>query len=141
MGLKRCLACAAPFKPCPQVPAQNYCARPECQKERRKLWQRQKRKADDDYRENQSRCQKRWNDNHRDYWERYRAAHPEYVAANREKQHSRNATRCAVPIAKMDASLPESPLRSGTYRLSTADDAEIAKMDAWIVKITVLSGT
>ena len=140
MGIKRCLACADAFQASPRVPMQNYCGRPACQRERRKLWQQQKRRSDDDYRDNQLQCQRRWRESHADYWRRYRSDHPEYVARNRKLQRTRNTARQPSLIAKMNAMLPVSPLTSGTYRLSPAEQGEIAKMDAWIVKITLLSG-
>jgi hypothetical protein len=39
----------------------------------------------------------------------------------------------------MDASTPDSPVPSGTYRLVPATAAEFAKMDAWMVEITLVS--
>jgi len=141
MGTKRCLACAETFQLCPRVPTQSYCSRAECQRERRKLWQREKRQADADYLRNQTECQRRWRDGHADYWRGYRADHPEYAQLNREKQRERNFTRQPPAIAKMDACAPESPLPSGTYVLSRMGESGIAKMDAWIVQITVLTGT
>jgi hypothetical protein len=39
----------------------------------------------------------------------------------------------------MDASTLERGVPSGTYRLVSATAAEFAKMDAWMVEITVLS--
>ena len=141
MGLKRCLACADVFETSSRVPLQNYCNRPECQGERRKLWQKQKRQSDKDYQANQLQCQRRWRETHGDYWQRYRADHPGYVERNREQQRVRNVTRQASIIAKMDAIPPISPITSGTYRLSPVEQGEVAKMDAWIVKITLLSST
>jgi hypothetical protein len=141
MGLKRCLACADAFQTSPRVSTQNYCSRPECQRERRRLWQREKRRADGDYRANQLQCQRRWRESHTDYWQQYRADHPDYVARNRSRQHVRNSSRQPGLIAKMDAMPPVSPLASGTYHLTPAERGEIAKMDAWIVRITLLSGT
>jgi hypothetical protein len=43
-------------------------------------------------------------------------------------------------FAKMDASMPDSRVPSGTYRLVPAASAEFAKMDAWMVEITLISG-
>ena len=141
MGIKRCLACGDAFRSRPQVPDQSYCSTAECQRERRKVWQRERRRSDNDYRDNQARAQKKWLLSRPDYWKRYRAAHPEYAENNRAQQRTRNAARAAGLIAKSDASMPISPLVSGTYRLSPAQAEEIAKMDAWIVRITLLSGT
>jgi hypothetical protein len=141
MGLKRCLACADVFETSSRVPLQSYCNRQECQRERRRLWQKEKRLADKDYRANQLQCQRRWREGNGDYWQKYRADHPEYVERNRAQQQGRNAARNQTVIAKMDATSPALPFRSGTYRLTPAQQEEVAKMDAWIVKITFLSGT
>lgn len=141
MGIRRCLACGDSFRSRPQVPDQSYCSKAQCQRERRKLWQRERREADDDYRDNQDRAHKKWLANHPDYWQRYRAANPQYVEKNRSQQRVRNAARNAGPIANMDLTPSVSPVTSGTYRLSLAQAEEIANMDAWIVEITVLSGT
>ena len=141
MGLKRCLACADAFEPSGRVRAQNYCSRPECQRERRKLWQREKRRSDRDYRENQLQCQRRWREAHPDYWQQYRAEHPGYVERNRQQQHVRNAGRRAGAIAKMDAIASGTSLLSGTYYLRPVARGAIAEMDALLVRITVLTGT
>ena len=91
--------------------------------------------------ENQARAQQKWLDVHPGYWQRYRTEHPAYAQRNRELQRGRNAARAETSIAKMGVSTPLSPLPSGTYRLTRELTDEIAKMDAWIVKITLLSGT
>ncbi len=53
-----CVHSGARFLPLPQVPNQAYCSKPDCQKERRRQWQKSKRQSDPDYRDNQSRAQK-----------------------------------------------------------------------------------
>lgn len=141
MGLKRCLACADAFESTGRVPTQNYCSRPDCQRERRKLWQREKRRSDGDYRENQLQCQRRWREAHPGYWYQYRAEHPDYVERNREQQQVRNAARHAGAIAKMDAIAGNSSLASGTYYLCPVARGAIAEMNALLVRITVLTGT
>jgi hypothetical protein len=42
-------------------------------------------------------------------------------------------------FAKMDASRAVSRVPSGTYRLVPASAAEFAKMDAWVVEMTLIS--
>lgn len=141
MGPKRCLACADIFHPSPRVPAQNYCSRPECPRARRKLWQKEKRKSDPDYRENQLQCQRRWRETHPDYWQHHRADHPNYAERNRTLQRHWNAAQAASQVAKMDAMRPPTALPSGTYSLRAIGPAGVAKMDEWVVKIVVLAGT
>ena len=140
MGIKRCLACGDALPLNSRVPDQSYCARAECQRERRKLWQRERRQLDDAYRDKQARAQKAWSQGHADYWRRYRDQHPEYVDRNRTQQQARNAAQRRRPtVAKMDASPPTLPLPSGTYRLELKDPEGVAKMDAFTVEITVLT--
>lgn len=135
MENKLCIACSQPFQPRPQVAHQIYCSAPGCQRERRRQWQRQKLHTDPDYRDNQARAQRAWNDRNPGYWHDYREAHPQYVERNRSLQQRRNAKAASGPIAKMDLSIPRFPLPSGIYRLSLVGDADNAKMDVWTVEI------
>jgi hypothetical protein len=139
MQSMRCAACGLQFRPRPQVPQQKYCASPACQRERRRRWQAARRAADADYRANQRAAQKAWSQRHPGYWRAYRQAHSEYAERNRTLQRSRDRQRRGLAdLAKMNASGPGSPLASGTYRLAPAA-ADLAKMDAWTVRITLLS--
>lgn len=137
MVSKSCAACGESFQPRPQVPQQSYCAAPECQRERRRQWQRLKLQSDPDYQDNQMRAQQAWSHRNPDYWRNYRDSHPEYVERNRAMQQERNAKAQAGHVAKMDASKPVIPLPSGVYQLSLVTDTEIAKMDVWTVEIRV----
>jgi hypothetical protein len=139
MEMKRCAACDQVFQPRPQVPAQSYCSLPDCQKERRRRWQQEKLRTDQDYRDNQARAQKAWLERNPDYWREYRSTHEDYVERNRAFQRTRNAQRNNSPIAKMDVSPSLSPLTSGIYRMSPVEVSEFAKIDVWTVQITVLS--
>ena len=136
---RQCAACGQNFNPLPQVPDQTYCSDPECQRERRRRWQREKQRTDPDYRDNQVRSQKRWAQDHPDYWQRYRKENPSYVERNRKRQRARNENQRSAKIAKMDASGLPLPPPTGRYRLIPVSHDEIAKRDEWIVEITVLS--
>jgi hypothetical protein len=67
------------------------------------------------------------------------AQHPEYAERNRARQRHRAQDRATGQVAKMDASKAEMPIPSGTYRLSRVVDAALAKSDAWMVEITVIT--
>ncbi len=138
MEPKCCAACGQAFHPRSQAPRQSYCQKPECQRERKRRWQRDKLRSDPDYRENQARAQQAWNGRNPEYWREYRASHQEYVERNRAQQQKRNAVRNGV-IAKMDVSNLQPGLPSGVYLLSRVVEPKIAKMDAWMVEITLLS--
>ena len=143
MERRRCAACGEAFRPRSQVPDQMYCSGSACQRTRRRRWQQAKRQSDADYRENQARAQRAWVQRHRDYWRAYRRTHPQYCESNRLAARRRQGERRrgAAQFAKMDASTAFSPVPSGTYRLVPASAGEFAKMDAWIVEMTLISRT
>lgn len=140
-GERRCLSCGHGFSPRPQSPGQQYCREKACQRERRRRWQREKQRVDGDYRDNQRRAQRAWSAKHAGYWSEWREKHPEYCEENRARQRERNQRRRAGTglIAKMDASGAGFSVPSGIYRLVPAGDGAIAKMDAWTVRIAVIS--
>jgi len=139
MESKQCAGCGKPFRPRAQTPKQCYCASPACQRERRRRWQVKRRQSDLDYQDNQSRAQVSWAERHPDYWREYRRTHPAYSERNRSLQRERDARRRERVLAKMDVWTRDSPVPSGTYRLRPVTREDLAKMDAWMVEITVVS--
>jgi len=137
---RRCLCCGRGFDRRPQAPDQRYCSETACQRERRRLWQRERKSQDSDYRDNQRRAQRAWAAAHGGYWREWRDRHPEYCERNRAQQQLRNKRRHASAIAKMDASGADFGVPSGIYRLVPAAGGEIAKMDAWMVRLSVIRG-
>lgn len=73
MSERWCNACGQTFLPRPQSPRQTYCPKASCQKARKLLWQRTKRRSDQDYIANQSKANAAWARRNPDYWRRYRA--------------------------------------------------------------------
>lgn len=140
MESRWCTACAKPFFPRSQSPHQTYCPEQDCQRERRRLWQKAKRSSDPDYLQNQLQAQRAWNARNPDYWRAYRADHPAYVATNRLKQRTRNNHGEMLPIAKMDPSATALPFQNGLYTLTLLDPAGIAKMGVWTVRLTLAAG-
>ena len=121
--------CRRHFFPNPRVKDQQYCNRKECQRVRRRLWQREKMACDPDYRANQGDCQKRWRKQNPDYWRQYRMNNPLYVERNRLLQKKRDRKRRLDSLAKMDALERVCLLESGTYYI-IPEGADLAKMDA-----------
>lgn len=133
MESRRCAACDRVYLSRPQAPRQAYCTNVECQRERRKRWQRAKRLSDSDYVENQKRAQRAWCRRNPDYWRKYRSREE----GNREQRR----TRCehARPrIAKMDSSIPFEINHGGLYRIALIS-ARTAKKNSWIVEISKVS--
>jgi hypothetical protein len=139
MESKPCGACGREFHPRRQSPNQSYCPEAACQRERRHRWRQDKRQTDPDYRDNQARAQHGWAQRHPDYWREYRGTHPQYEQRNREQQRQRDRRRGTRDLAKSDASKPTSPVASGTYRLLPVAMGDLAKSDACLVEITLLS--
>ena len=138
-GSRRCMACGKAFPVLPQVNSQAYCSADPCQRERKKLWQRDKRSTDADYRDNQARAQVAWSSRNADYWRRYRQEHPDYAQRNRELQRKRNSRQRAREVAKMVEPSGPPPLPSGVYRLTLAQGDDVAKMDSWLVELAFLA--
>ena len=137
MEITLCAACGRKFQPRPQTPRQRFCSDPDCQRERKRRWQSDKLSTDPDYRDNQARAQKAWNQRNPDYWREYRENHQAYVERNRDEQRKRNHRRRQA-IANMDVSIALPLPPTGIYRLIQIENNEIAKMDAWMVEITLL---
>ena len=134
-----CAACGKEFEPRPQILNQAYCSAPECQRERHRIWQKKKRQADPKYRQDDADCNRDWASDHPSYWQKYRTDHPDYTERNRKLQRERNLKTKRAPIANENASIRDISLQSGRYWLVPIDSDGIAKVDAWIVEITVIS--
>lgn len=135
-----CASCGKAFLPHPaviNVLYQRYCSAPECQRARKRRWQKAKLASDSGYRENQAKAQQQWCSRNPDYWRRYRQRNPGYAERNRRKQRERNRRRRM--IAKMDALKTENAIIPGRYRLVPVCNGVIAKMDELIVEIGVIS--
>lgn len=138
---RRCAACGRLFEALPQVPEQSYCRDPACQRERRKLWQRQRRSMDPDYQDNQARAQAEWLKRNPDYWRDYRLRHPEYTDRNRElqRQRARDDRGGSTPILEAQDLWPA--LTSGLFALRVISAARVAKMDvSYLVELVPVMG-
>ena len=146
MQKRRCRACRRMFVPKAQAPGQCFCGDERCQKERRRCWQKMKRRSDADYRDNERRAQRSWTERHSQYWQDYRREHPEYTERNRRQQRDRDRCRreaeaASRVLANGDASPSFLPLPSGTYELKPVlpeGSAMLANEDVWRVQIAVL---
>ena len=146
MQKRRCLACRRMFVPKAQATGQCFCGDERCQRERRRRWQKQKRRSDADYRDNERRAQRTWVEHHPQYWLDYRREHPEYAERNRLQQRDRDRRRRVVDgapraLANGDASAGILPLSSGTYdlqRVQPNGSVLLANEDVWRVQIAVL---
>ena len=127
-----CLCCGEVFPA--RNKSQRYCLKTDCQRSRKKLWQKQKLLNDPCYQGNQKQAQESWRKNHPCYWRDYRKSHPIYAARNRQQQRHRNGLRCGDRrqplIAKMDAS---PSIKSGTYRLIPITSPRLQRWTRWLL--------
>jgi hypothetical protein len=147
MEKRRCGACHKLFHPRSQSPQQKFCKAKECQRERKRRWQKAKRAADADYRENDVQANRNWRGRHPHYWREYRRKHPQSVLRNREKQQERDRAKrqkSAAPpgeshLANEDASSPQFLVETGLYRLIPITGCRLANETTRLVKIILLS--
>jgi len=118
--------------PDPRVKNQRYCGEKECQRARKRKWQKEKLATDPDYKANQADCQREWRRRHPGYYKEYRQANPAYCRRNSLLQGYRNTG--ARVIAKMDEFKPAPIKEAGVFYLLPL----IAKMDAIAQKILVI---
>lgn len=144
---RACRCCGRLFTRRANVPDQQYCSRRICQNARRQRWRKQKLASDPDYRANQYDAQRRWCEKNPDYWKHYRASHPAYSRKNRQLQSERNKKRAPARmdtgslIAKRYASEDQNDIISGIYRMVPVEGAMIAKSDAYLVKLNLITGS
>ncbi len=135
--------CGALFVPCPQVPRQEYCSKKECQRARKREWNRKKLSSDSDYKKARQEAQQRWTEKNPQYWKEYRAGHPEYTRKNRKQQTIRNRKRRQKPpgnkIAKTDESTSINNGFAVRYKIIPIRTDSIAKTDECIVEIIAVS--
>ncbi len=138
---------------CKQKPAnprlkgnQLYCSAPNCQRARKRAWQKQKMIQDSQYHEQQVACLKKWRKTYPldKYQKEYRKKHPDYVKRNRDLQKKRNANQSKkaelIKIVKMDALKKQSEKLytcvMNPYKIDSS--GKIVKMDALIVQLADL---
>jgi hypothetical protein len=136
----RCACCRRIKRRNPRVKSQTYCGETECQKERKRKWQREKMSTDQDYRTEQREAQRLWHQNNPDYWKRYRRNKQKHGRGDRQLQQKRDKAerKCdsstrVVPV-KMDTLEQIINDTTKTY-LVLAGQGDFAKMDALEVKI------
>lgn len=126
-----CACCGEPFLPRPQAPNQMFCSSPDCQRERRRLWQLSKRLSDSHYRDNQRAAQKKWAQRNPDYWRDYRASRSGAGQRGRAQRQTRDQARNSHS-EKMDVC----DLLDGLYRITWCPGYPRRDGDSWVVEIT-----
>lgn len=135
MPKKHCPACGEEFLPWPQIRNQEFCSKPDCQRERRRRNQAERRAKSEDRLASDAQYFQDWAAKNPGYWKQYRETHPEYVERNRQQQKLRSSVRIAKDNVSQRNALP-----GGRYRLQALNPEGLANEAVWIVEIVVLSG-
>jgi hypothetical protein len=93
MDERRCRYCQKGFQPSKFQPRQQVCGTPECQRQRRSDYHREKIAADPLYREVCRDSPRKWRTRNPEYWRRRRESHPAVVERNRQQQKLRDQRR------------------------------------------------
>lgn len=105
MPRRSCCFCRQSFEPSKFHPEQSVCGRPECQKQRRAEYHRQRIARDPEYAEVVRDSRRKWRESHSDYQQRYRRSHPAAGERNRQLQQGRDARRRAQFLVKNNLAL------------------------------------
>jgi hypothetical protein len=134
----RCNHCQNLFDSNPRIKNQKYCGSRQCQRARKREWQRRKLATDPDYKSNQRDCQREWHRRHPRYYQLYRKRNAKIAERNRLLQRMRDSQRRPARfLAKMDASGPAPGLVLGQFYLLPV----LAKMDASAQKVFLIPAT
>jgi hypothetical protein len=87
------------FEPSRCHPNQTVCAQPQCQRQRRSDYRRQKLATDPAYADRCRQSARQWRKQHPEYWDQYRASHPSHVEQNRVQQSARDCKRHLARLA------------------------------------------
>jgi hypothetical protein len=147
MKSPRCAACKRAFKPNVRArKTQRFCSQESCQKARRRREQRNRRRSDPDYQENERRAQERRREKNPHYSRDYRQKNPEYTQRNRLQQRERDKKRRGPEVttgrllATEASSTDIPPVKSGIYELRpVAAEGVLATEAALTVEISVIS--
>jgi hypothetical protein len=143
-----CLHCGREVPHNPHIKrGQNYCCAKECQRVRKRVWDKKRYNSDRTYKYKRLSSQKIWRKKRpsHEYQKNYRNMHPEYVNRNRELQRNRNK-KCKTPVQKdlgnmivnTDA-LSTHPLIDGTYALmQLTKGGKIVNTDTLMVRMQIL---
>jgi len=130
-----CVHCGCLFRANPRTKNQRYCGSKDCQRARKRAWQKEKLATDPDYRANQRDCQKEWHRRHPRYYHLYRQGNDKIAERNRLLQRVRDRQRRGPKfLAKMDALKPAPGFILGQFYLLPV----LAKMDASAQKVILI---
>jgi len=129
MQTRNCQNCHQVFQRIAQCKDQRYCGNKQCQRARKRNWERMKKDTDPDYRKNRKESQKSWQNSNKDYWNKYRLNNPLQAERNRQLQRIRNAKRRGHLLEPAQPQPTGTPAKEVLSFVSTSKHL-IAKTDA-----------
>jgi len=126
---------------------QKYCSREECQRARKREWDKERYNSDKTYKYRRLSSQKIWRKKRpsHEYQKNYRKMHPEYVNRNRELQRNRNEKRQKLKQKDIEGMIVNTdtlfthPLIDGTYALmQVTKGGKIVNTDTLMVRMQIL---
>jgi hypothetical protein len=126
---------------------QKYCSTKECQRARKREWDKERYNSDETYKHKRLSSQKIWRKirpSH-EYQKNYRKMHPEYVNRNRELQRNRNEKRQESKQKDIEGMIVNTdtlfthPLIDVTYALmQVTKGGKIVNTDTLMVRMQIL---
>ena len=143
-----CLHCGKDVPRNPRIKrGQNYCRAKECQKARKREWDKERYNSDDTYKNKRLSSQKIWRKKcpSYEYQKNYRKMHPEYVNRNRELQRDRNKKLKKSQQKDIEGKIVNTDtlfthlLIDGTYALmQVTNEGKIVNTDTLMVRMQIL---
>jgi hypothetical protein len=115
------------------------CSRPECQRQRRANYRRQKLADDSAYAEKCRESARKWRKLRPGYWDAYRQAHPLSATRNRDQQRARDRKRHLINLANNTLASNLKPCPATVWLLGT-ELHDLANNTSAPVQLWVLEG-
>lgn len=115
-----CRYCQQPFEVSRFRPQQKVCSQPDCQRQRRADYHRQKRRTDPVYAEVCRDSQQKWRAANRGYQKQYRQSHPAAADHNRQTQRQRDQRRQLSRLVKNTLALDLTAAGTSVFLLGPA---------------------
>lgn len=127
---KLCVNCRNLFDTARNVPHQSYCSDERCQKARKLAWISNKLEMDQDYKSNQRKAQKSWQQANPGYWKKYRQQDQSDTSV---LTPSKSTKPKKSPVLKPTVS--EAIGLNGLFELRVLSQIRRVKIDVYIVEI------
>lgn len=137
MSERRCRYCQKSFQPSKFQSRQQVCGAPECQKQRRTEYHKQKISTDPEYREVCRESPRKWRARNPGYWKRYREERPAAAERNRQQQKIRDRKQRLRNLANNTSALDLKHSAAQVW-LFGAEAAHLANNNSALAQVWVI---